>query len=152
MDKKIVSNQYLQFRNQVLNCTNENLNLMLDNEEQVYIAVFDIPIDSIVHGCSMTLALVFGLNTHVYFSNGEVITGLEKNKDVMFAMQSLFISSVQVLNQMELVESYDYYESEYVRAYLKTSKGVFFKEMKGNTKEERFLIMLKDNILRAITK
>ncbi len=44
----------------------------------------------------------------------------------MNAMQSLFISSSQVLKSMQLVDDYSYYESSNVRAYLKTRRGVYF--------------------------
>ena len=108
------------------------MNLKLENDEQVYIAVFDIPTKSgLLYGQTQTLALVFGLNTNIYFGNGDVLTGLEKNKNVMQAMQSLFISSPQVLTAMELVESFNYYDSKNIRAYLKTRRGVYFKSSIG---------------------
>lgn len=43
------------------------MNLELENDEQVYIAIFDVPIDSNIVGAhTQTYALVFGLNTHIY--------------------------------------------------------------------------------------
>ncbi len=47
---KNVSKKYLAYREQVLNYTNEEMNLPLDNDEQVYIAVFDIPLKSGIVG------------------------------------------------------------------------------------------------------
>lgn len=76
-----VAGSYLKYRENVLNYTNVDMNLQLDNDKQVYIAVFDIPTESgIQFGHTETLALVFGLNTHLYFGNGDVIAGLEKTK------------------------------------------------------------------------
>lgn len=76
MDKINVSKQYLQFRQQVL------------NDEQVYIAVFDVPVESNIIGAdTQTYALIFGLNTHLYFGTGGVLTGLEKERNIMKAMQ-----------------------------------------------------------------
>ena len=84
MDRASVSKGYLEVREQVLQYTYTDMNLKLENDEQVYIAVFDIPTKSgLLYGQTQTLALVFGLNTNIYFGNGDVLTGLEKNKNVM---------------------------------------------------------------------
>lgn len=153
MDKVDVANEYIKYRENVLKYTNIDMNLELENEQQVYIAVFDIPTDSIVqNNHTKTLALVFGLNTHIYWGNGEVLVGLEKNKEIMQSMQSLFISSSQVLKSMRLTEDWSYYDSDKVRAYLKTKKGVYFKELSNESREERFLAMLMQNVLSAISK
>lgn len=153
MGKNSVSDSYLNYRKQVLGYQNTDMNLELQNDEQIYIAVFDIPTESgIVYGHTRTLALVFGLNTHIYFGNGGVLTGLEKNRDVMKAMQSLFISAPQVLKTMEIVKNFEYYDSENIRVYLKTRSGVHFKEINKNLKEDRFLVMLMENVLGMISK
>lgn len=73
---------------------------------------------------TQTLALIFGLNTHIYQGSGNAIFELEKNPEVMKAMQSLLISSHQVLNNMKITTNTEYYDSEYVRAYLKTGGGI----------------------------
>lgn len=45
MDNNGVSKRYLQYRKQVLEYTNVDMNLQLDSDEQVYIAVFvNIPV------------------------------------------------------------------------------------------------------------
>lgn len=148
-----ISKEYLQYREQVLNYTNKDMNLTLDNDEQVYIAVFDIPLESNIIGFhTQTLALVFGLNVHIYHGSGRVMVNLEKNDKVMKAMQSLLISSHQALRSMELVNNTDYYESKNVRAYLKTRKGIYFKELEKGIKEDEFLMMLMNYVLRAIAE
>lgn len=152
MDNIKVSKQYLQFRQQVLQYTNIDMNLQLENDEQVYIAVFDVPIESNIVGVhTQTFALVFGLNTHLYFGTGEVFTGLEKNQNVMKAMQSLLISSYQVLGKMQLTNEAEFYESQNIRAYLKTRKGIFFKEVLGDCKEDKFLLTLLNNLRKEIS-
>jgi len=80
-DKKSnVSKEYLQYREQVIRYTYKDMKLQLENDEQVYIAVFDIPLASNILGFqTQTLALVYGLNTHIYHGSGRVILGLEKN-------------------------------------------------------------------------
>ena len=65
MNEKSVTSKYLEYRENVLKYTNIDMNLELENDEQVYIAVFDIPTESgILYGHTKTLALVFGLNIH----------------------------------------------------------------------------------------
>lgn len=142
MEKK-VSERYLALREQVLRYSYQDMNLTLDNDEQVYIAVFDIPLKSKIMGFqTQTLALVFGLNTHIYHGSGNVMVDLEKNEEVMKAMQSVLVSSHQVLGYMKRTENTEYYESKNVRVYLKAKKGIYFKELKENSREDKFLMML----------
>ena len=70
----------------------------------------------------------------------------------MKAMQSLFISCSQVLKYMQLTSDIDFYESKNIRAYLKTSDGIYFKELDMGCKEDRFLNMLLENVLKEIAK
>ena len=70
----------------------------------------------------------------------------------MKAMQSVLISSHQVLGSMEKTENIEYYESKNVRVYLKTKKGIYFKELEGDSKEDRFLLMLMNHVLGAISQ
>lgn len=138
-----VSERYLALREQVLRYSYQDMNLTLDNDEQVYIAVFDIPLKSKIMGFqTQTLALVFGLNTHIYHGSGNVMVDLEKNEEVMKAMQSVLVSSHQVLEYMKRTENTEYYESKNVRVYLKAKKGIYFKELKENSREDKFLMML----------
>ena len=142
-----VSERYLTLRERVLRYSYRDMNLSLDNDEQVYIAVFDIPLKiNIIGFQTQTLALVFGLNTHIYHGSGNVMVDLEKNAEVMKAMQSVLISSHQVLGSMEKTENIEYYESKNVRVYLKTKKGIYFKELEGDSKEDRFLLMLMNHV------
>lgn len=151
--KKVDMKRYLDLREKALRYTYEDMNLRLQNDKQVYIAVFDIPLQSLLVGCStQTVVLLFGLCTHIYHGSGEVFTNLEKNVGVMKAMQSLFISCPQVLKAMQMTMNIEYYESNNIRAYLKTSSGIYFKELKQENKEDRFLNMLLENVLAEIAK
>ena len=67
-------------------------------------------------------------------------------------MQSLLISSSQVLPYMELTNDVEFYNSDYIRVYLKTKKGIYFKELKEETKENNFLEMLMNHVLDEIAK
>lgn len=153
MDNMNVTNKYLQYRSQLLNYSYIDMNLQLESNEQVYIAAFDIPLESnVLYGQTQTLALVFGLNTHLYFGTGDVITGLEKKGRVLEAMQSLLISSHQCLEKMQIVNTHEYYESKNIRAYLKTKNSIYMKELNGDCKEDRFLQMLLNNVQNEIAK
>lgn len=156
MDNRIIKelnvySSYLQYRQAVLNYTSEDRGLTLNRDDQVYVAVFDIPLESGIVGYqTQTLALIFGLNAHIYHGSGECTVGLEKYPNVMRAMQSLLISSGQILPMMNPVSKLDFYNSKYVRAYLRAPRGLYFKELTGQTKEDKFLLMLLDNVLREI--
>jgi len=148
-----VSEQYLVNRDRVLKFSNEDMGLNLSSDDQVYIAVFDIPENNVVSALqSRTLALVFDANTHIYFADGTALTDLEQNEEVMKAMMGLLISSHQVLGSMQLTDKTDFYQSSNVRAYLKTRKGIYFKELTNQTKEEKFLTMMMQNVISAIGK
>lgn len=81
-----------------------------------------------------------------------IFTDLEKNASVMKAMQSLFISCPQVLSAMQLTTNIEFYESNNIRAYLKTARGIYFRELRQVNKEDRFLNMLLENVLVEIAK
>lgn len=153
IDQKRVSQEYLFYRKQILEYTNKDMNLKLDNDEQVYIALFDIPLKSNIVGFqTQSLALVFGLHTHIYHGGGSAITGLEEDPKVKKAMQSLLISSHQVLPFMRLTNDTKFYNSEYIRVYFKTEKGIYFKELKEDTKENDFIKMMMNHVLKEITQ
>ena len=150
---KKVSRQYLVNRAQLLNYTNTDMNLSLENDEQVYIALFDIPMESNIIGFqTQSLALVFGLNTHIYHGSGNVMVYLEKKPNVMQAMQSVLISASQALPEMQLIDDFDFYNSDKVRVYLKTQKGIFFKELSDEkNKVDIFLQMLMNHVMVQIS-
>lgn len=47
---KEVSERYLELRQNALDYTFEQMNLQLENDKQVYLAVFDIPVESAIIG------------------------------------------------------------------------------------------------------
>ncbi len=145
--------KYLQNRLNVLNYTNEDMNLKLDNNEQVYLSVIDIPTGSgIVDNEIMSIALIFGLNTHIYFANGNVKVDLEKNKDIMEMMQSLLISSSQALPHMEKTEDFDVKNLKNKHIYLKTAEGLFYLELDGRGKAQNFLEGMTKMLLQKISQ
>ncbi|MFI3212226.1 MAG: hypothetical protein R3Y24_02695 [Eubacteriales bacterium] len=151
MNEFDVSEKYLKYRKNILEYTNRDMNLKLQNDKQVYIALVDIPAESIIKGNnSKTLAMIFGLNTHIYFGNGEVLVDLEKQIEVKKAMQSFFISSSQLLPYMKLCDDIEFYNSEFTRVYLKTEKGIYIKELEGDNKQNMFFKMLINNVLYNI--
>ena len=64
-----------ELRQNALDYTFEQMNLQLENDKQVYLAVFDIPVESAIIGNkTKTLVLVFGLNIHIYCANGDAVS------------------------------------------------------------------------------
>lgn len=136
---KEVSERYLELRQNALDYTFEQMNLQLENDKQVYLAVFDIPVESAIIGNkTKTLVLVFGLNIHIYCANGDAVTGLEQNAKAKQAMQSLFISCPQALDEMTLTHKTDFYESKNVRAYLKQEKAFTSKSLQEKLRKNCF--------------
>ncbi len=149
--EKNVYSLYLQYRDQVMRYTHEDMNLKLTSDDQVYIAIFDIPIESSLVGFQTeTLALVFGLNTHLYHGTGTAVTELEKEPEIRKAATSLLISAHQVLSGMTLTQNTEFYNSDKIRVYLKTAKGIYFRELDGKTREDRFINMLLMRIMEKI--
>lgn len=151
-EKKVYS-RYLYYREKALECTSEDINLELTKDDQVYLAVFDIPLKSgIIGSQTESLALVFGLSTHIYCGNGCAVTGLECNPEIKKASDSLMISIPQILNKMQLISDTEFYNSENIRLYLKTRKGIYFRELAGEVKEDRFAEMLLRRVINEINR
>ena len=73
---KEVSERYLELRQNALDYTFEQMNLQLENDKQVYLAVFDIPVESAIIGNkTKNLVHVFGLNIHIYCANADAVNG-----------------------------------------------------------------------------
>ncbi len=145
--------KYLQNRLNVLNYTNEDMNLQLDNNEQVYLAIIDIPTGSgIVDNEIMSIALIFGLNTHIYFANGNIKVDLEKNKDIMEMMQSLLISSSQALPHMKKQEDFEIVNLKNKHIYLKTKDGIFYLELDKSGQAQSFLEGMTNMLLQKISQ
>ncbi|MCQ2504172.1 MAG: hypothetical protein MJ103_02950 [Saccharofermentans sp.] len=142
-------NDYFILRNRFLDYTYKDINLVLQNDKQVYSILFDIPQKSIIKdNDTISIALMFGLNTHIYAKTGQVITGLEKNPGVMKAMQSIFISIPQALDGFERIANHEYTDSEYIRVYLRTMSGLKYRELRNNDQIDRFITMML-NVLRT---
>lgn len=53
---------------------------------------------------------------------------------------------------MELTENTEFYNSDHIRVYLKTAKGIYFRELTGNIKEDRFMEMLLIRVMKEISE
>lgn len=147
-----MEDKYLELRKNVLDYSYIDMNLNLESNDQVYISVIDIPLKSTIKdNTSFSLGLIFGLNCHMYFSNGLVRTNLEQDADVMKAMMTFLVNSSQVINNAEKIENHEFYESENKRVYLKTKNYIYLKEIVDD-KESAFLEFLINDILKSINK
>ena len=86
MNKKLnVSEDYLEYRQQLLEYTNQDMNLDLENDQQIYLSLIDIPLKSNIIGHqTQSLAMLFGLNTNIYHGSGDFKTGFEKSYNDIF--------------------------------------------------------------------
>ena len=135
--------EYLAIRKRMLNFTNEDMNLTIPNDGKVYayLALVDIPV---LDGYA-SIAMCFGSNCEVYFNNGTGDFELEKDESVKNASLRFLVSSTQVLHVMELTTDFAFKPSRNMRVFLKTTKGVYFKEL-DDSKESRFLETLIKNV------
>lgn len=156
-NKQEISKEYLKLRKAVLNYTYRDMNLSLENNQQPYIAIIDIPVDSIVYNNrGYSLILIYGLNTHIYFYSGSYLIDLEKSNEVMKAMQSFFISIPQTFKSLKYTTSIeeDFYSpnTDNWGIYIKTRDGIYYTKKLTDSKEDRFIKMLVNNIQREINK
>ena len=64
----------------------------------------------------------------------------------------MMISIPQILNKMQLISDTEFYNSENIRLYLKTRKGIYFRELAGEVKEDRFAEMLLRRVINEINR
>ena len=65
-DNDVELKKYLKLRDNALKYTYKDMNLNLENDNQVHIAVADIPVESKIVGFhSQTLVLIYGLNNNI---------------------------------------------------------------------------------------
>ena len=93
-DEIVLDPAYKGLRSQALNTKPADIGVTLDNNEQVYAAVADIPTKN---GIS-TLVCVIGGTVSLYYSNGGGLIGLgQKYEEVRSAGNSFLISAGQMI-------------------------------------------------------
>ncbi len=97
-------NPYLGLRQQALSVKPEQLGVTLDNNEQVYAAVVDLPVTH----ATVTLACFFDGTVSLYYSNGGGMLGAgQKHEEVRKAGMSFLFSAGQTLKFLEKTDNLD---------------------------------------------
>ncbi len=145
MDKK-----YIDIREQAFSIKAEDINLRLENEEQVFASIVDIP----VNGNIATLFCSFDGTVSMYYSNGKIDIGLGKKEAVRKAAMSLLFSSGQCLSYMDSLENH-IIDGSVIQIFVFYRDGIKTKKidiMNSKAKEERFLNFLIQNVLTAMRR
>lgn len=149
----MATESYQKMKRNLLNYTNIDMNLKLDDDKQVYLGIIDVPNNSIIENNEVfSIGMIFGLNTHFYAANGNFKVDLEKNNQIMSAMNSLLISSGQVLSDENLVslEKIDFTGKK--QLILKANKGLYRFYLDGTTNDLIFLEKLTNKVIREVLK
>lgn len=145
-----MDNVYLGIREQAFSIKPEDINIVLENDKQVFAAIADIP----VRGNIVTLFCSFDGTVSLYYSNGKLSTGLGENPAIRKAAMSLLISSGQCLPFMELMKS-SLLDESIMQVFLFYRDGIKSKKIDpdhAKTKEEKFLNFLIQNVLDEVRK
>lgn len=139
---------YLGLREQAFLIKPQNIGVYLENNEQVFAAVVDVP----VNGKIVTMFCSFDGTVSMYYSNGKCNIGLGKKENIRKAAISFLVSSGQCLKLMDSYESNKIIEQS-MQVFLFYKSGVKTQKICINslkTKEEKFLNFLVQNVLSVI--
>lgn len=144
---------YQEMKRNLLSYTNIDMNLELDDDKQVYLGIIDLPNDSIIENNEVfSVGMIFGLNTHFYAGNGSFKVDLEKNNLVMNTMNSLLISSGQVLRDENLISLEEIDFTGKKQLILKAKKGLYRFYLDGKTNDLIFLEKLVNKVMKEVLK
>ncbi|GLC30959.1 hypothetical protein [Clostridium omnivorum] len=141
---------YLDLREQAFLITQQDIGVYLENNEQVFAAIVDIPIK----GKVATMFCTFDGTVSLYNSNRRCDIGLGNNEGIRKASLSFLVSSGQCLKFMDSYESKDIIE-QCMQVFLFYKNGIKTQKICIDglkTKEEKFLNFLIQNILSEIRK
>jgi|LSQX01.3.fsa_nt_gb hypothetical protein len=139
---------YLGLREQAFFITPKDLEVYLENNEQVFAAVVDIP----VNGKMVTLFCSIDGTVSLYYSNGKCDIGLGAKESIRKAAMSFLISSGQCLKVMSAYKSNEIIEQS-MQVFLFYKNGIKTQEISmgsHKTKEEKFLNFMIQNVLSSI--
>ena len=141
---------YLGLRKQAFLITPQDIGVYLENNEQVFAAVVDIP----ASGKMVTMFCSFDGTVSMYHSNGKCDIGLGQKENIRKAAMSFLVSSGQCLKFMDSYESNEIIEQR-MQVFLFYKDGIKTQKIcidSLKTKEEKFLNFMVQNILSEIRK
>ena len=144
--KKNDDNPYEGLRQLVLNCKPSDLGFTLDNDEQVYAAVVDMPMEN----GTATLACVFDGTVSLYYSTGGGVLGMgQKYEKVRQAGMSFLFSAGQIISCLQKVSVFDLPKKEKAFVYLLARGGIYKAEYDmSNTQDAEEYIQHLDFLIQ----
>lgn len=135
-----------------LEIKSQDIGITLDNDEQIYAAIADLPISKGL----VTLVCVFDGTVSLYYQNGSEMLGMcQKYEEVKKAGMSFLFSAGQTLQFLKLADNFNLPKGNKACVYLKTKNNTYKVEFDmSNTQEEekhiQFLNFLIQNTMNAI--
>lgn len=146
-------NPFYGLRNQALTMKPEDIGITLDNNEQVFAAVVDMPLPN---GKIVTLVCFFDGTVSLYNSTGGGLLGLgQKHESIRKAGGSFLYSAGQTLKFLNKTTQFDLPNGNLAFVYLLTNDGAYKAEynMSNTQKSDKhiqFLNFLIQNTLNTI--
>lgn len=150
--EKNIDNPYLGLRQLALDTKPEDIGFTLDNNEQVYAAVADLPL---ANGIA-TLVCFFDGTVSLYYQNGGGMIGMgQKYEEVKKAGMSFLFSAGQTLQFLKSAQNFNLPANNIVSVYLKTKESTYKAEINmsnihSQEKHIQFLNFLIQNMLNKI--
>ena len=149
---KSVKNSYDDLRKQALNIKPDDIGLILDNNEQVYGAIVDIPAENEM----VTLVCIFDGTVSLYFSNGGGALGLgQKYEEIRQAGVSFLFSAGQTIPYLSQTADFDKSKNEKTSVCLLVRDGIYkaqfdMSKTENAEKHIQYLNFLIQNVLSKI--
>ncbi len=151
-NKSKPNEKYLGLRQKVLNLKPSDIGITLDNEQQVYAAVIDMPINKNI----ASLICMLDGTVSLYYSNGGGMIGLgQKFDEIRQAGGSFLVSVGQALTKFDRVNKFPLPDGNKTNVYLITMNCIYkasfdMNKINSSSKEISFVNYLIQNIINKI--
>ena len=150
--KQNKDNHYLGLRQLELDTKPEDIGVTVDNNEQIYAAVVDLPLTNGI----ATLVCFFDGIVSLYYQNGGGMIGIgQKYEEVKKAGMSFLFSAGQTLQFIKPSQNFNLPTNNIVSVYLKAKENTYKAEInmsniQSQEKHLQFLNFLIQNVLNKI--
>ncbi len=146
-----MTNEYKTKRHQLFAHTNIDLNLRITNNDDVFLAVIDVPNESkLTNNEVISIGILFDTSVQLYFGNGKHKVGLEQDQAIMRAMQMLLVNLRQVSSYSHLANAPYQPVVDNKAIYYKNGNGVFKIDLLKQNRGQIFIHELVNDLIRAI--
>ena len=147
-------NPYLGLRQLALDTKPEDIGVTVDNNEQIYAAVVDLPLTNGI----TTFVCFFDGTVSLYYQNGGGMLGIgEKYEEVKKAGISFLFSAGQTIQFIKPSQNFNLPTNNIISVYLKAKENTYKAEInmsniQSQEKHIQFLNFLIQNVLDKIRK